>query len=140
MQAVASEGATLNTIEAKDYIPNWCDMRSFLLSEAYELKPTTKRQIDSQMHRSDKAVASQKPEYCTKCGAFHRLYKCEGFKAMPLSRRWEHVIGNDLCVRCLHPHHSGLCVDPGNNKQCEACKPDVQFHNSTLCRFRVPNW
>lgn len=140
---IATNRAAARTTEAKDYIPNWLDMRCFLWSESEELKPVTKRRdrnVVSQMRKAGNAIQGQKHEFCTNCGEFHRLYKCKGYRSMTLSRRWDHVLENRLCVRCLHPEHRGQCHDPANNNRCEACKPDWQFHNSTLCRKIVTNW
>lgn len=168
LQTARSEGATAKTVEASDYIPNWPNTRAFLLSQMQDLKqpgnmrfrsesqmqPADMRARSSSQMRSVEAncrenlqmrevyneVGTKRKEYCTKCGAFHRLYKCENYRAMSLPRRWSHVIQNNLCVKCLHPKHSSPCLDPDNNKKCEACKPDVAFHNSTLCRNIVKDF
>lgn len=156
MASRGEDKAACGVVEARNFIPGWHNLRHFLWGEAITLKPpskmrnqsgsqmrrtddTVQNQSGSQMRGSDEAVQNQKREYCTKCGAFHRLYKCESFRQMALSSRWHHVTACNLCVRCLHPHHVGPCNDPVNNMRCEACKPDLKFHNSTLCQYIVTN-
>lgn len=154
-----------NTKEATDYIPNWPSTRAFLVAQMQNLKRTENMRHQSvpQMRPSDmragcssqmrpnetnfrsvqqmreigNETGTKPKEYCTKCGAFHRLYKCEVFKAMSLARRWAHVSQANLCPRCLHPQHLGQCKDAKNNDQCETCKKytvEPAYHNSTLCK------
>lgn len=129
--------------EAKNYIPQWLDVRCFLLEESFILK----RQVESgsqsgvQMF-ADNSMQKKKPEFCTACGAFHRLYHCERYRKMSFFNRWDHVETHKLCVRCLHPDHCGPCLDPNNNNHCKHCERknfQPQYHNSTLCSHVVPN-
>lgn len=152
-----NEGKAACAVEAWEFIPDWQHLRCFLLKQVDILKPVSKmrnqsgsqmrrtdntvqNQSGSQMRMSDDTIQKQKREFCSKCGIFHRLYKCESFKSMSLSSRWQHVNEYNLCVRCLHPYHVGPCRDPDNNKPCEACKPDTKYHNSTLCQYVVTHW
>lgn len=138
--AARSEGVS-KVIEASDYVPNWPNTRAFLLQQMLDLK---RLQSDNQMRPADmRDTGTKRKEYCTRCGALHRLYKCGDYRAMPLARRWAHVTQNNLCERCLHPKHLGQCNDENNNNQCETCKKHTEipaYHNSTLCRYIVKNW
>lgn len=124
--AQSSEAREVNGIKAIKFIPIWMHMRDFLIAE----KGNLKREIDIRGQGHQK-------EFCSKCGAFHRLYKCPEFRKMSLNPRWNHVIKHELCERCLHPSHLEACKDARNNEPCEACKPAIKYHNSTLCAKRV---
>lgn len=134
--------------EARNYIPQWLDMRCFLLEESYILKRPVESGSQSGSQSGvqmfgDNSMLKKKPEFCTACGAFHRLYHCGRYRKMSFYNRWDHVETHKLCVRCLHPDHSGSCQDPNNNKHCEHCERrnfQPQYHNSTLCPYVAPGY
>lgn len=119
--------------KALKFIPVWMNMRDFLMTEVGNLKRATEMREQSGFQMRETNDEAKRKDFCTKCKAFHRLYKCDQFRSMRLPERWEHVNEHKLCVKCLHPPHDGLCLDQRNNKPCDECKPEIKYHNSTLC-------
>lgn len=73
---------------------------------------------------------------CKLCDGTHMPYKCEEFKRLTLSQRWDHVEKAGLCPRCLRKYHQSDCINKQNNECCSRCwqrdRKEVR-HNSALC-------
>lgn len=140
--AWAQSGGTTATMinNAMKFIPFWSNMRDFLEIEIHKLNEANDTRSISDAGACGRNAANQgmKKEYCSLCGSLHRLYKCNEFRAKTMDDRWDHVKSHGLCERCLRLPHEGRCFDPTNNNPCVACKPQINYHNSTLCsKFRA---
>lgn len=80
--------------------------------------------------------APQSDLQCKLCSGTHMPYKCDEFKKLNMTQRWDHVQRSGLCPRCLRKYHQGDCVNKTNNECCNRCwqrfNKEVR-HNSALC-------
>lgn len=135
------------------YIPDWQALKVFLEDEADfylqyrgdtsgiedEFAAQASNQIQNkvkvQAATSNQKQMSKVNSYCN-CEYRHPLHKCPVFMALSLEERERKVARLGLCVRCLRSH-SGECLEPLNNQNCQRCWPKAVKHNGMLCPIRV---
>lgn len=93
----------------------------------------------SKMKSSKEAIRTD----CILCPpqTFHPLYRCTKFLAMEIVDRVKIISEHRLCIRCFRTEHLNPCTDARSNLPCNRCKPQIVYHNSTLCDrniFKVP--
>ena len=59
---------------------------------------------------------------CTLCSANHGIWKCESFKALPVTERWNKAKELKLCFRCLSENHMGTACPKKWKCRVNSCK------------------
>lgn len=129
-------------MQTKKDLPKYTELETFLANQcvAFEssetwagnsenndeyipLKSTTNTKKANVMNGAKKSLAVSRAfteERCICCTEPHRLYSCNKFKEMVLSKRTELVRQNKLCFNCLSPCHR---TDTCRSKfVCQKCK------------------
>lgn len=106
------------------------------LDQSKMRSPMPSTSYQSQMHSPMHSPSQVYHPPCKLCKIkSHRPYKCPIFRSESVAFRWDFKRKNNLCKRCLHPFHHGLCKDFKNMEKCVSClKIDKHMHhNSLLC-------
>lgn len=64
---------------------------------------------------------------------YHALFKCVKYLAMDIEKRVMIISEQGLCIKCLRKDHADPCTDPRSNEPCPRCRPEIVYHNSTVC-------
>lgn len=99
---------------------------------------STSQQAVGQQNANRSQGPSSNRFYCPLCPQLmHALYKCPKFLYMDIEHRVMELSKYKLCIRCFHAEHQGHCQDKRSNEPCPRCKPEILYHNSTVCSKNV---
>ena len=62
---------------------------------------------------NDRKEKQRSRSNCVFCDDSHQIWKCKGYKDLPINERWQFAKANNMCFRCLATGHRGT--------QCSRC-------------------